>query len=115
MTPPAYATIKIFPTNSTKYSIVEIWITNGSSLGTWWGPGVTPLAGVQGAEPPWKLMGFSTLKVQENLFRRVKFTQSLQVFLASVLIMSSLFYFMLFFFNNMSKKHVCYDVKLKTD
>ena len=33
------------------------------------GPGATPLAGVQGAEPP-KLMGFSSLKVQENQFQQ---------------------------------------------
>ena len=63
--------------------------------------------GVHGAR---KLMGFSTLKVQENLFWKVKFTQSLQVFLASVLIMSSLSCS----FNNMSK-HVCYDAELKFD
>ena len=83
-----------------------------------WGPGARLMApgGVQGAKPlagfrgrsPQKLMGFSTLKVQENLFRKVKFTQSLQVFLASVLIMSDVCTFMLFW-------HVCYDVELKFD
>ena len=57
------------------------------------------MGGVQGQSPwqgfrgrsPRKLMGqFSTSKVQENLFRRVKFTRSLPIFLPSVLIMSSL-------------------------